>query len=41
VIIQGLGVGMLSCLPPVVVIVITIIACSMLGQGYGTLIIPS
>jgi H(+)-translocating pyrophosphatase len=35
VIIQGLGVGMLSCLPPVVIIVITIVACDKLGGGYG------
>lgn len=35
VIIQGLGVGMLSCFPPVVIIVICIVACNTLGGGYG------
>merc|ERR1711924_194385 len=35
VIIQGLGIGMLSCVPPVVIIVITIIACYSLGGVYG------
>jgi len=35
VIIQGLGVGMLSCMPPVIVIVITIVSCDVLGGGYG------
>merc|ERR1719174_3481510 len=35
VIIQGLGVGMLSAVPPVVIIVITIIACYSLGGVYG------
>jgi len=35
VIIQGLGVGMLSCFPPVVVIVICIIVCNTLADGYG------
>jgi len=35
VIIQGLGVGMLSCLPPVILIVITIVACDTIGGGYG------
>ena len=35
VIIQGLGVGMLSCVPPVVIIVVAIIACYELGDVYG------
>jgi K(+)-stimulated pyrophosphate-energized sodium pump len=35
VIIQGLGVGMISCLPPVLIIVIAIIACFYLAAGYG------
>merc|ERR1719399_2205430 len=35
VIIQGLGIGMLSCVPPVVIIVATIIACYALGGVYG------
>jgi len=35
VIIQGLGVGMLSCLPPAIVIVVTIVACDTLASGYG------
>jgi K(+)-stimulated pyrophosphate-energized sodium pump len=35
VIIQGLGVGMLSCFPPVAVIVVAIVACDILAGGYG------
>jgi H(+)-translocating pyrophosphatase len=35
VIIQGLGVGMLSCFPPVLVVVICIVVCNTLGGGYG------
>jgi K(+)-stimulated pyrophosphate-energized sodium pump len=35
VIIQGLGVGMLSCLPPTLVMIITIVACDTLGGSYG------
>jgi len=35
VIIQGLGVGMLSCFPPVLIIVIVIVACNFLAGGYG------
>merc|ERR1712127_158110 len=35
VIIQGLGVGMLSCLPPVLIIVVCIVVCNTLGGGYG------
>jgi inorganic pyrophosphatase len=38
VIIQGFGAGMLSCLPPAVVLVVTIIACSSLGGTYGVAI---
>merc|ERR1719191_1316506 len=32
---SGIGIGMLSCVPPVVIIVITIIACYSLGGVYG------
>ena len=35
VVIQGLGVGMFSCVPPVVIIVIAIVACYSLGGVYG------
>lgn len=41
VVIQGLGVGMLSCLPPTVIMVVTILACNALegianiSGGYG------
>jgi len=35
VIIQGLGIGMISVLPPAVVIVITILACYAIGDLYG------
>ena len=35
VIIQGLGVGMISCLPPTVVLVATILACDALASSYG------
>merc|ERR1719336_2011557 len=35
VVIQGLGVGMISCVPPTVILVAAIIACSALGGGYG------
>ena len=35
VIIQGLGMGMLSCVPPVVIIVVAIVACFELGNVYG------
>jgi len=38
VIIQGLGIGMLSCFPPAVVLVITIIACDTLAGSYGVAI---
>lgn len=35
VIIQGLGIGMVSCVAPVLVIVTTILSCNALGGGYG------
>jgi len=35
VIIQGLGIGMVSCVAPVLVIVATILACNALGGEYG------
>jgi Na+/H+-translocating membrane pyrophosphatase len=35
VIIQGLGVGMISCFPPTLVIVATILSCNALMQDYG------
>merc|ERR1712113_65341 len=35
VVIQGLGVGMISCVPPTVILVAAIIGCSALGGGYG------
>lgn len=35
VIIQGLGVGMISCVGPIFVIVVTIILCNALAGGYG------
>ena len=35
VVIQGLGVGMLSCVPPICTLVVTIIACDALGGQYG------
>jgi len=35
VVIQGLGVGMISCVPPTIILVIAIIACNGLGGGYG------
>merc|ERR1712195_280146 len=38
VIIQGLGVGMISCFPPTVVIVATILSCNALMQDYGVAI---
>merc|ERR1712127_825590 len=38
VIIQGLGVGMISCFPPTVVIVATILSCNALIQDYGVAI---
>jgi inorganic pyrophosphatase len=35
VIIQGLGIGMISCVFPVLIIVATILACDALSGGYG------
>jgi len=35
VIIQGLGVGMISCVGPIVVLCVTILACNGLAGGYG------
>lgn len=35
VVIQGLGVGMISCVPPTVILVAAIISCNGLGGGYG------
>jgi len=38
VIIQGLGVGMLSCVPPVLILCITILACAGINGNYGVAI---
>jgi len=38
VVIQGLGVGMLSCVPPTVILVATILACAALRGDYGVAI---
>merc|ERR1712063_232841 len=38
VIIQGLGVGMISCLPPTLILVFTILVCNALSGGYGVAI---
>merc|ERR1712113_1133500 len=35
VVIQGLGVGMISCVPPTVILVCAIISCSALADAYG------
>ena len=35
VVIQGLGIGMFSCVPPVIIICIAIVACFSLGGVYG------
>jgi K(+)-stimulated pyrophosphate-energized sodium pump len=35
VIIQGLGIGMLSCFPPVLIIAVVILVCDALAGGYG------
>jgi len=35
VIIQGLGIGMMSCVPPVLIIVATILGCNALSGDYG------
>jgi len=38
VVIQGIGVGMISCVPGVLCLSITIVACSFLGGSYGVAI---
>eukprot|EP00929_Paragymnodinium_shiwhaense_P023938 TRINITY_DN14870_c0_g2_i1.p1 TRINITY_DN14870_c0_g2~~TRINITY_DN14870_c0_g2_i1.p1 ORF type:complete len:827 (+),score=205.05 TRINITY_DN14870_c0_g2_i1:59-2539(+) len=38
VVIQGLGVGMISCVPPTVILVVTIISCNALADAYGVAI---
>lgn len=38
VVIQGLGVGMLSCVPPVLVLVVTILSCAEINGDYGVAI---
>jgi len=35
VIIQGIGIGMISTVPPVIILVATILGCNALGKGYG------
>merc|ERR1712050_148384 len=35
VVIQGLGVGMISCVPPTIILVAAIIGCSTLADAYG------
>merc|ERR1712050_671484 len=35
VVIQGLGVGMISCVPPTIILVCAIISCSALADAYG------
>merc|ERR1719458_2174568 len=35
VVIQGLGVGMISCVPTTLILVAAIILCNCLGGGYG------
>merc|ERR1712113_646184 len=35
VVIQGLGVGMISCVPPTIILVSTIVSCCALGDAYG------
>merc|ERR1712187_1077430 len=35
VVIQGLGVGMISCVPPTIILVSAIIGCSALADAYG------
>ncbi|GMH33954.1 hypothetical protein BSKO_01788 [Bryopsis sp. KO-2023] len=37
-VIQGLGIGMLSCVPPVIIITVAILACSELQGVYGVAI---
>jgi len=38
VVIQGLGVGMISCVPPVIVLAVAIVSTSALGGAYGVAI---
>jgi len=38
VIIQGIGVGMISCAPPVIILVATILACAEVNGNYGVAI---
>ena len=38
VVIQGLGVGMLSCVPPVMVLVVAILSCTAISGEYGVAI---
>lgn len=38
VVIQGLGVGMISCVPPTIILVSTILSCSALSGEYGVAI---
>merc|ERR1712100_498741 len=38
VVIQGLGVGMISCVPPTIILVVTIISCNALADAYGVAI---
>merc|ERR1712190_7013 len=35
VVIQGLGVGMISCVPPTIILTVSIIGCSALADSYG------
>merc|ERR1719182_622802 len=35
VVIQGIGVGMISTVPPVIILVVAIVACNELAGGYG------
>ena len=38
VVIQGLGVGMISCVPPTIILAVAIVSTSMLGGAYGVAI---
>jgi len=38
VVIQGLGVGMISCVPPVIVLAVAIVSCDALGHEFGVAI---
>merc|ERR1719401_2987199 len=38
VVIQGMGVGMISCAPPTIILVVCIIACDALAKEYGVAI---